>query len=128
LAPRSIFEIATFTEALPITELVVESAETDLARHLQDETAIGTGDRYDGHRCARVNKAQRRHKIEDGASPFWGNDFSGNRAARSAFFMPARAVLPEKWRPVGKGAKPPRLYQGAGEAPRRNVIGWKADR
>jgi len=39
----------TLTEALPITLVVIESEQTDCAHHLQNETTIGTGDRYDGH-------------------------------------------------------------------------------
>jgi len=39
----------TLTEALPITLVVIESEQTDRAHHLQNETTIGTGDRYDGH-------------------------------------------------------------------------------
>jgi hypothetical protein len=49
LAPRGISEIATFTEALPIVLVVIVSEQTGLAHHVQAETAIVTGDRYDGH-------------------------------------------------------------------------------
>jgi len=49
LAPAGISEMVTLTDALPITFVVIKFERTDLAHHLQDETAIGTGDRYDGH-------------------------------------------------------------------------------
>jgi len=39
----------TLTEALPITLVVIESEQNDRDHHLQNETTIGTGDRFVGH-------------------------------------------------------------------------------
>jgi hypothetical protein len=52
-APRGIVEIKTLAAALPVADTVKESPACNVAAYAQNETAVGTGDRFGGHCEAR---------------------------------------------------------------------------
>ena len=51
-------EVAAFAATVPIVEVVIELGARRVRRDAQDESAVGTGDCFDGHRGVREGRAR----------------------------------------------------------------------